>query len=46
MFNRVKELLVHEGMLSRDATKEDLCKAVVRWVDWVEGASKDMLLTH
>ncbi len=46
MFNRVKELLTREGLLSRHATDDEVRAAISRWVDMMEEVSKERSTTH
>jgi hypothetical protein len=46
MFNRVKELLTREGLLTRYASEEDIRVAMNRWIEMVEGANKDLMIPH
>jgi hypothetical protein len=46
MYNRVKELLTREGMLSRHATDDEVRAAVNRWIEMMERAQKGSLVAH
>ena len=46
MFNRVKELLVREGLLGRHASEDEVRSAMGRWIEMVEDASKDILISQ
>jgi hypothetical protein len=46
MLNRVKEMLVNEGMLSRNPTRDDLRDAMVRWVDLIEKRVDDEAMVN
>ena len=46
MYNRVKELLTIEGMLSRHATDDEVRVAVNRWIEMMERAQKGSLVAH
>ncbi len=46
MFNRVKELLTREGLLSRHATDDEVRAAIGRWVEMMEEASREQSTTH
>lgn len=46
MFNRIKELLMHEGLLSTDPSDDDVRHAINRWVTMVESAAKNEVVTH
>jgi hypothetical protein len=46
MFNRVKELLTREGLLARQASEEDVRAAMSRWIEMIEEASKDQVISH
>lgn len=39
MFNRIKELLEREGMLSPNASDEDVCRAIGHWCETMAQAS-------
>ncbi|PKU22883.1 hypothetical protein [Telmatospirillum siberiense] len=46
MFNRVKELLTREGLLSGHASEDEVRIAIGRWLEMVEEASKESLISH
>lgn len=47
MFNRVKELLQREGMLSAEASDEEVCRAISCWSEAMAQASHGRsLLAH
>jgi len=49
MYNRVKELLVQEGLLPRHASEENIRHAVSQWLDLVtsaEASDDPMALPH
>ncbi|HVI50883.1 MAG TPA: hypothetical protein VM661_06705 [Candidatus Sulfotelmatobacter sp.] len=47
MFNRVKELLQREGVLSLDSSDEEICRAISHWSESMAQASHGRsLLTH
>lgn len=46
MFNRVKELLVREGLISRQASDDEVRAAVGRWMEMMSEASKPEGMLH
>lgn len=40
MFNRVKELLTREGLVSRNASDEEVRNAMTRWMDMMAEANR------
>ncbi len=46
MFNRVKELLVREGLLSQLASDEETRSAMARWIEMMEHANREKPLAH
>jgi hypothetical protein len=46
MFNRVKELLTREGLLARQASEEEVRAAIGHWVEMVEEANKETMVSH
>lgn len=41
MFNRVKELLVRDGLLCQPASDEETRDAINRWIEMVEHAARE-----
>ncbi|MDR3435400.1 hypothetical protein [Telmatospirillum sp.] len=46
MFNRVKELLTREGLLSDYATEDEIKTALNRWIEMMEQATKNSMVAH
>jgi hypothetical protein len=46
MFNRIKELLAREGLLTRHATDEEVHAAMTRWIEMMKEVSKDQMFPH